>query len=62
MGMNNALGQHWPEYLMEVVGPGVFMISSVDVNFLVSIAAANAALTIIANALRVGDRLLDQLG
>jgi choline dehydrogenase-like flavoprotein len=34
----------------------------VDASFFVSIAAVNPSLTIIANALRVGDHLLERLG
>jgi choline dehydrogenase-like flavoprotein len=34
----------------------------VDASFFVSIAAVNPSLTIMANALRVGDHLLERLG
>jgi choline dehydrogenase-like flavoprotein len=34
----------------------------VDASFFVSIAAVNPGLTIVANALRVGDHLLERLG
>ena len=34
----------------------------VDASFFVSIAAVNPSLTIIANALRVGDHLLERMG
>ena len=58
--MGNALRRHWPEYLMEAAGLGLFMVS-VEASFFPSSAAVNPGLTIMANALRVADHLRERL-
>ena len=58
--MGNALKRHWPEYLMEAAGLGLFMVS-VEASFFPSSAAVNPGLTIMANALRVADHLRERL-
>ena len=47
--MGNALKRHWPEYLMEAAGLGLFMVS-VEASFFPSSAAVNPGLTIMAPA------------
>jgi len=58
--VGNALKRHWPEYLMEAAGLGLFMVS-VEASFFPSSAAVNPGLTIMANALRVADHLRERL-
>jgi hypothetical protein len=56
--VGDALQRHWPEYLMEAAGLGLFMVS-VEASFFPSSAAVNPGLP--SWPLRVADHLRERL-